>query len=256
MFEFVELDVNGPVGWYRFNRPPRNAVDWRMLDELTPAFLALEAMAEVRVIVLASALERYYSVGADVAIFDGVDAERMSAWVATTQALARAIRNSSKPVLAAIQGIAVGGGFEMALQADLRFAAQGAQLGLPEINIAFIPPVAGTQALVRLVGRAQAFRILAGGDLMDADKALEIGLVDVVVPAEALTEHVQAYAETLAEKPANTLAAIRRCLIDAGGRSFDEGLAIEGQEAIALADHENFTEGVAAFLAKRKPSWR
>ena len=255
MFEFIDLDVRGPVGWYRFSRPPRNAFHWEMLHETVPAFQELEAREDVRVIVLASALERHFSVGADIESFNGVTGERMADWVEATHRLARAIRGSAKPVLAAIHGTAVGGGLEMTYHADLRFAAADARLGQPEINIAFIPPVAGTQALVRLVGRANAFRILTEGELMDAEAAREIGLVDVVVPPERLIDEVQSHAEMLAGRPANALAAIRRCLIDGGDDTFAEGMAIEAAAATALADHPNFAEGVAAFLARRPPRW-
>jgi enoyl-CoA hydratase/carnithine racemase len=126
---------------------------------------------------------------------------------------------------------------------------------MPEINIAFIPPIAGTQGLVRLVGRSQAFKILYGGELMDAAAAKEIGLVDFVVPPDKLAAEVQDYAAGLAQKPGNTLAAIRRCLTEGGAMAFEDGLAIERAEAIALSDHANFREGVAAFLQKRGPDW-
>lgn len=179
----------------------------------------------------------------------------MTEWITETHRLAQVIQSCPKPMHAAISGIAVGGGIEMALHVDLRFAASNAKLGQPEINLAFIPPVEGTQGLVRLVGRSEAFKMLYGGHVVDAATALKIGLIDFVVEPDELTDTVQQYAEQLATKPANALSAIRRCLIDGGERSFDEGLAIERAEAIALAVHDNFREGVAAFLAKRKPAW-
>ena len=254
-FEFIELERRGPVGWFRFNRGPVNAVHWPMLDQLEPAFMALHDDDQVRVIVIASALERYFNSGADISIFKGIDGARMADWVAKSHGLANAVRRSGKPVLAAINGVAVGGGLEMALHADLRFAADNARLGQPEVNIGFIPPVAGTQGLVRLLGRSLAFRVLYGGELIDAAMALEIGLVDVVTAPEELEHDVQAYGEMLAGKPANTLASIRRCLIEGGTRDFEAGLEIERDEAIALAEHPNFAEGVAAFLEKRKAKW-
>ena len=254
-FRYVDLEIRGPVGWYRFNRAPRNSVDWDMLYELTPAVESLVDRADVRVIVIASAVDGYFSTGADVAAFAGVPGARMRDWVLETQKLARTLRAAPKPVLAAINGVAVGGGLEMTLHADLRFAAADARLGQPEINIGFIPPVGGTQGLVRLVGRSRAFRMLYDGALIDAATAHEIGLVDVVVPPESLVGDVQAYAETLAEKPANTLAAIRRCLIDGGGQAFDDGLEVEKEQAFGLVDHPNFQEGVSAFLEKRRADW-
>ena len=254
-FNHIELEVSGAVGWFRFNRAPRNAVDWEMLFELAPAFAALAGRPDVKVIVLASAIEAYFSTGADLAAFKGVSGDRMKDWIGETHRLAKLIRSAGKPVLAAINGVAVGGGLEMTLHADLRFAASNARFGQPEVNIAFIPPVAGTQGLVRLVGRSRAFQILYGGEIMDAADALKFGLVDFVVPPDRLESEVQAYGEMLAGKPANALAAIRRCLVDGGAVSFDEGLEVEKHQAEALADHPNFQEGISAFLAKRNPEW-
>ena len=255
-YKHVRLDVRNTVGWFRFDRAPVNAVDWEMLGELQPAFEDLCARPEVRVVVIATAIDRYFSTGADIAAFAGAPAERMDQWVEATHRLASSIRATDKPVLAAIRGIAVGGGLEMSLHADLRFAASDARLGQPEINIAFIPPVAGTQALVRLVGRSQAFRMLYDGELMDARTALSIGLVDVVSEPEALEDEVQDYGERLASKPANAVAAIRRCLVDGGSTTFDRGLAIEREQAAGLTRHPNFQIGVKAFLEKIKPVWK
>lgn len=109
---------------------------------------------------------------------------------------------------------------------------------------------------MRLLGRSGAFRVLCGGELIDAPGALELGWVDFIVPPDELENEVQAYADMLATKPANALGAIRRCLIEGGSKSFEEGLEIEAAEAIALSGHENFAKGVAAFLEKRKPNWR
>lgn len=254
-FKFIDLDVQGSVGWYRFNRPPRNSVNSEMLYELRPAFEALLDLAEVRVVVIASALGGYFSTGADVSTYQDVEVERMRDRLRESHRLARVLRDASKPVLAAINGVAVGGGLEMTLHADLRFVAGDARLGQPEINIGFIPPIGGTQGLVRLVGRAHAFRMLYGGEVMDAKAAHEIGLADIVVPPEDLEREVQAYGDMLAEKPANVLTAIRRCLVDGGSRAFADGLQVEEEQAVALSEHENFREGVSAFLEKRKPIW-
>ena len=254
-FEFIDLEKQGPVGWFRFNRPPRNAVPAEMLNELKPALDALIADDDVRVIAIASAVDGYFSTGADITTFRDASGQQMADWIETSHRLARTLRSSPKPILSAIAGVAVGGGLEMTFHTDLRFAASDVRLGQPEVNIGFIPPVGGTQGLVRLVGRAQAFKILYGGELLDAETAFRIGLVDAVVAPKDLVPEVQAYGEMLAAKPANALASIRRCLIDGGERSFDEGLDVEAREALALAHHENFREGVSAFLEKRKPEW-
>jgi enoyl-CoA hydratase len=254
-FKHVDLTVTNQVGWLRFCRAPRNAVDWGMLYEVGKAFEKLFLDANVNVVVIASGIDGFFSTGADLSTFKQTNGTQMKEWVHETHRLAMLIRNAEKPVLAAIDGIAVGGGLEMTLHADLRFASARARLGQPEIKIAFIPPVGGTQGLVRLVGRSQAFRILYGGELMDATTALNIGLVDFVMATDQLETEVQRYGEMLAEKPSNALSAIRRCLVDGGETSFEDGMAIEKEQAEGLADHPNFQEGIVAFLEKRKPNW-
>jgi enoyl-CoA hydratase/carnithine racemase len=243
------------VGWLEYHHLPRNAFNWEMLREVPVALEELLMAADVRVIVIASAIDRYFSTGADLTVFQGMTQEEVASWVKTCHSLVRQMRAAQKPLLAAIHGTAVGGGLEIVLHCDVRFAAHDSKLGQPEVNIAFIPPVGGTQGLARLLGRSRALRLLYEGDLISAPEALEIGLVDLVVPAEDLRGSVRDYALALARKPAPTLAAIRRCITEGLETSFEEGLQIEFKAAVELAGHRNFAEGVTAFLAKRAPTW-
>jgi len=254
---YAHLKVHGAdgVGWLEYHRLPRNAFDWEMLHEVPVALDELLMAADVRVIVIASAIDRYFSTGADLTVFQGMTQERLAAWVKTCHALVRQMRAAHKPLLAAIHGTAVGGGLEIVLHCDVRFAARDAKLGQPEVNIGFIPPVGGTQGLARLLGRPRALRFLYEGGLVSAAEALEIGLVDIVAPAEDLRARVRDYALALVRKPAPTLAAIRRCITEGLETSFEEGLQIEFAAAVELAGHRNFAEGVNAFLAKRTPTW-
>lgn len=253
--ETIHTEIVDGVGWLRYARPPMNAFDWTMLEATRAAFARLAADNDARVIVIGTAVETHLSAGADLKTFREATPEDMRAWVEICHGFAREIRECAKPVLAAIRGVAVGGGLEICLHADLRFCDPGARLGQPEINIAFIPPVAGTQALVRLVGRSAAFRILYSGEIMSAEAARAIGLVDTISALGAVEEETQTFAAALAQKPGNALAAIRRSLIDGGGRDFEAGMAIEAAEAAELAAHPNFREGVDAFLAKRAATW-
>lgn len=170
-------------------------------------------------------------------------------------ALARLLRGSPKPMLAAIHGTAVGGGLETTLHCDLRFAATDARFGQPEIAIGFIPPIATIQALVRLIGRPRALRYLYDGTLIGADQALDWELVSELVEPTKLRAHVQAYAERLAEKSPAALAAIRRTITLGGGMTFEDGLACELDAVTGLGADPDFAEGVDAFLAKRAPRW-
>jgi enoyl-CoA hydratase len=255
MDTFVRVTVEGPVGWLEYNRPPVNAFNWEMLRQVPEALQRFLDDPRVRVIVFGSALETYFSSGADLRVLQAMDQAALRDWVQICHNLVRRMRRSPKPLLAAIHGTAVGGGLEIVLHCDVRFTSADARLGQPEINIAFIPPVGATQALARLLGRPRALRFLYDGALVSAEQARAMGLVDEVVPAAELRQVVQSYAETLARKPARALAAIRRCIVEGIDLPFDEGLAIEMEEAAALAGTADFREGLDAFLAKRAPRW-
>lgn len=254
-YDHLKVHQSDGIGWLEYHRPPRNAIHWEMLRELPIALDNLLAALDVRVIVIASAVERYFSTGADLSVFQCMTQEDVGLWVKTCHSIVRQIRAARKPLLAAIHGTAVGGGLEIVLHCDVRFAAADAKLGQPEINIGFIPPVGGTQGLARLLGRARALRLLYEGGIISAPQALDIGLIDLMVPPEDLRTRVQEYALSLARKPAGTLAAIRRCVSEGLEVSFEEGLEIEFEAALELGGHPNFAEGVSAFLAKRAPKW-
>ncbi len=255
-YRHLKVHCEASVGWLEYNRAPRNAFDWEMLREMPIALDALLAAPDVRLIVIGSALERYFSTGADLSVFRGMSRADVESWVRTCHALVRQLRAARKPLLAAIHGTAVGGGLEIVLHCDVRFAAEDTAFGQPEVNIGFIPPVGGTQALARLLGRARALRLLYEGELIRAREAERIGLVDIIVPAGELRSTVQDYARALANKPANALAAIRRCITAGLEESFEDGLRVELDAAVELGGDPNFAEGVNAFLEKRKPEWR
>jgi enoyl-CoA hydratase/carnithine racemase len=254
-YEFLKIGVEERVAWIEYQRPPLNAIDWKMLNEIPAALDALLRDSGVRVIVFASALEKYFSTGADLRVLEAMGQEDMRRWVQTCHSLVRQIRQAQKPLLAAIHGTAVGGGLEIVLHCDVRFAAASARLGQPEINIGFIPPVGTTQSLSRLLGRPRALRFLYEGTLITADEALGMGLVDFVVQPERLREEVQAYGVALARKPAQALAAIRRCITAGLEMPFDEALAMELEGAVHLAGTADFKEGLRAFREKRPPKW-
>ena len=215
----VRFTNENHVGWLEFNRPPVNAFTREMVDEVHDTLAATLADPAVRVLALASAVEHYFSAGADLNVFKGMTGEGMRAWANRCHDIVRLLRGSPKPLLAAINGTAVGGGLEMTLHCDLRFAASDARLGQPEINIGFIPPIATTQALARLIGRPRAIRYLYDGKLISAEEAHDWGLIDELVDPASLHERVQAYAEQLATKSPSALAAIRRTVTLGGGLS-------------------------------------
>ncbi len=254
--QFVRFKIERHVGWLEYNRPPVNAFTRQMVDETHDTIAAALADPEVRVLVVASAVEKYFSAGADINIFKGMTGEGARDWTNRCHEIVRLLRNSPKPLLAAINGTAVGGGLEITLHCDLRFAASDARFGQPEIKIGFIPPIATTQALVRLIGRPRTIRYLYEGSLVPASEALDWGLIDELVDPAGLRARVQAYGEELAAKSPAALAAIRRTVTLGGGMTFEDGMKFELEAVAALADTPEFAEGVDAFLAKRPPVWR
>ncbi|NIO07120.1 MAG: hypothetical protein GTO40_03660 [Deltaproteobacteria bacterium] len=254
-YQFLKIGVKERVAWLEYHRPPVNAFNWEMLREVLAGFDELLHNPDVRVIVFASALRKYFSTGADIRVFQAMGQQDMREWVQTCHILVRQMRQANKPLLAAIHGTAVGGGLEMVLNCDVRFAAADARLGQPEINIAFIPPVGTTQSLARLLGRPRALRFLYEGTPVPAAEALTMGLVDFVVPLKRLREKVQAYGAALAHKPAEALAAIRRCITTGMEMAFEDALAIELEAAVHLVGTPDFAEGLRAFIEKRPPRW-
>jgi enoyl-CoA hydratase/carnithine racemase len=255
-YEFLITHVQERVGWIEYRRPPLNAIDWKMLGEIPAALVEFLRQPDVRVVVFASALEKYFSTGADLRVLQAMGREDMRKWVETCHAIVRLLREAKKPLLAAIHGTAVGGGLEIVLHCDVRFASADARFGQPEINIAFIPPVGTTQSLPRLLGRPRALRFLYEGTLVSAEEARGMGLVDFVVPPERLRAEVQAYGAALAGKPSEALAAIRRSITTGLELSYEDALALELEEAVRLAGTPDFSEGLAAFLQKRPPKWQ
>ena len=254
-YRFLNVQIQGPVAWIEYSNPPRNAINWEMLQELPTAIHACGLDPIVRVIAIASSLPKYFSVGADLSLFDGIGQDGMRRWMQLCHGLVREMRRSSKPLLAAIEGTAVGAGFEATLHCDLRFAADTARIGQPETNVGLLPGVGATQALARLLGRPRALRLLYEGTLIGAEEACSFGLVDFVVPGGLLRNEVQSYAEMLSGKPKEAIAAIRKTITLGGGLGFDDGLALELEAEVELAGTENFREGIAAFRAKRQPNW-
>lgn len=254
-YQYLKVRTKDQVGWIEYNRPPVNTFNWEMLHEVPAALETLLKDPKVRVIVFASAIEKYFSTGAEIRVFDRISMKGMEKWISTCHTFVSQMRQARKPLLAAVRGIAASGGLEIVLHCDIRFAAADARLGHPEINIAFIPTVGATQALIRLLGRPRALRFLYEGNLVSAEEAHAMGLVDLICSSERLHEDVQAYASLLAQKPAGALAAIRRTITEGGTVPFDEGLKIEFESALKLAGTKDFSEGISSFLEKRKPTW-
>jgi enoyl-CoA hydratase len=257
MAENLLVEIEGAVALVTINRPQvLNALNTQLLDELGRVFVELGNDATVRAIVVTGAGDKAFVAGADISELAGLSPADAQAHARAGQRVFDTIEHLGKPVIAAINGFALGGGCELAMACTLRIAASSAKLGQPEINLGIPPGFAGTQRLTRLVGKGAALEMLLTGRHITADDAYRIGLVNRVVPSEHLMAEARALATELAAKA--PIAA--RFIIDAvnrgGDASFDEGAFLEASLfglAFATAD---MREGTRAFLEKRKPAFK
>jgi enoyl-CoA hydratase/carnithine racemase len=251
MGEFVRVETEGAVATIRLDRPPANALARPMSLELSEAASAVAADEGVRAVVIWGG-ERIFAAGADVKAMAEYGPDEIEPDVSALEQACRDVEAIPKPVIAAIEGYALGGGLEVALACDFRYAAQDAELGLPEIRLGIIPGAGGSQRLPRLIGLAQARSLVFSGDHVSAERALEIGLVDGSTPkgeAYAVGSH-KAY--RYANGPTRAYAAAKRALAAAGG-DLSSGLERERREFVPLFDTRDQEEGMRAFLEKREP---
>lgn len=250
----VRCETRAGYAVVTLNRPDKyNALNLALLQELAAAFDRVEADDGVRAVVLTGA-GRAFCAGADVAEMEAIaSTAEAQAWVDRRAPLFERVGTCSKPVIAAINGLALGGGLELAMQADIRIAARSARLGQPEIRLGLIPGAGGTQRLPRLVGLGRALEWLMTGDAVEAEEAWRAGLVNRVVPDDRCLAEAEALAARLAAQPPLALRLIKEAARRGLEGPLAAGMALERQAfAVALAS-EDAREGRRAFLEKRPP---
>jgi len=245
--EFVTLQVEDGVGTIRLDRPKMNAINDQLHREVRAAAMEASERAEVRAVVLYGG-ERVFAAGADIKAMAQLDATGMTAWGRELQNSFRAVAHIPKPVIAAITGYALGGGYELALCADFRVLGAGAKIGQPEILLGIIPGAGGTQRLARLVGPAKAKDLVFTGRHVAAEEALEIGLADAVVQDDEVYATAVAMARKFAAGPPLALAAAKRAIDGGLDRSLDEGLVLETELFAGLFDTEDQRTGMQSFI--------
>jgi enoyl-CoA hydratase/carnithine racemase len=242
-FVLTDVDSDG-VALVQLNRPPMNPLSRAMLQALGDAARELAADANVKAVVVAGS-EKAFAAGADISEFGDQQAAREigRAFRGAFDAVA-AIR---RPVIAAIQGYALGGGLELAMTCDLRVAAETARVGQPEILLGVVPGAGGTQRLPRLVGPARAKELIWSGRQVRADEALRIGLVDKVVPADEVVPAAQRWARDLGKGAVVAMGLAKRAIDDGVGRPIAEGLDIEAEAFVESFGTEDAAIGVQSF---------
>lgn len=253
-FQYIECDYEKRVALVRLNRPEvRNALSPELLMELAEALHRLDADDGVGCIVLTGS-DKAFAAGADIrrmaemSAVEILTAEWMERWAS--------IRNIKKPLIAAINGYALGGGCELAMMCDILIAGDTATFGQPEVSIGVIPGAGGTQRLTRTVGKARAMELILTGRPFSAEEALAMGLINKIVPADSTLAEAMAMAQTIAEKPARAVRLAKEAVLASLEISLEEGLDAERQRFALLFASADQKEGMSAFLEKRPPVWR
>ena len=257
-YQYIMYEKSERIATITINRPEvRNALTQALMGEMAQAIDEAEADEEVRVLIVTGAGEKAFVGGADI---NEVGARNTLTELGPLSRLRRGVysrlEHLTKPSIAAINGYTLGGGNELAMSCTLRIASEKAKFGQPEINLGIIPGLGGTQRLSRLVGKGNAMMLVLTGDIIDAQEALRIGLVNRVVPAESLMEEARALAKKLASKAPLALRAAKDAVDYGADMSLEAALEFENRLFAIVSGSEDRAEGVAAFLEKRSPSWR
>jgi enoyl-CoA hydratase len=253
----VLYEVADHVATVTLNRPAvRNAMNTALREAMTERFTALAVDDDVRVIIVTGAGDKAFSAGADIREFVAPLVPTRFRAERRRLDFRQVMDRCPQPIIAAIRGIALGGGLELALACDIRIAGDDALLGLTEVNLAIIPGGGGTQRLPRLVGRGKALEMILTGQRIDAAEALRIGLVERVVPAAEVMTTARALARELAGKAPVALRYAKEAVVAGLELPLADGLRLEGDLSTLLRTTEDRLEGARAFLEKRKPDWK
>jgi enoyl-CoA hydratase len=244
---------DGPVATVTLNRPAvLNALNLRMLDELAETFAALGADPSLRAVIVTGAGPKAFAAGADIGELNALPgAHAGEAQARKGQALTRTIERLRVPVIAAVNGFALGGGCELAMACDIRIASENAKFGQPEVNLGLLPGYGGTQRAARLLGEGTAMYLCLTGEMLDAHEAVRIGLVQKVVPLDGLLAEARRIAELIASKAPLAVTATKRAIADGASLTLDDGLALEALLFGQVVTTADFAEGSRAFLDKR-----
>lgn len=257
-YENILVEIEGSAAIITLNRPGvLNALNADLLRELSQALAELDKNDAVRSIIVTGAGSKAFAAGADIAELNALaNAVEGAEKARAGQAITLQIERLQKPVIMAVNGFALGGGCELAMAGDIRIASENARFGQPEVNLGLIPGYGGTQRTTRLLGKGMAMFLCLSGDMIDANMALEIGLVERVVPQDELLTAAKKLAHTIGQKAPLAITACKRAINAGAHLSIGDALDLEALEFGALVNTNDFKEGTSAFLEKRKPEWK
>ena len=253
-FENVTVEKDGAVGVVTLNRPQAlNALSYGLVKDLSLAMQELDQDPEVRAIVVTGG-EKVFAAGADIK--EMADRGPFDERIQERLAYRDKINKITKPVIAAVSGFALGGGCELVMSCDIIIAAENARFGQPEVNLGIIPGSGGTQRLTHVLGKHRAMELVLTGDMLSASDAERLGLVNRVVPPELVLEEAKNVAKKIAAKPALAIKAAKEAVLKAANAPLDEGLDFERKSFYLLFASEDRSEGMKAFLEKRKAEFK
>ncbi len=252
----VDTDEHG-VAVLTVNRPDKlNALNATVIAELQAAFAAFRDDDAVRTVVVTGAGEKAFVAGADIAELAALPGPELERLAERGQSLMWSIENLGKPVIAAVNGFALGGGCELAMACHVRYAAATAKLGLPETGLGLIPGYGGTQRLPRLVGKGRALELILTGEMISAEQAERLGLVNRVLPQDELLEAARATARAMAGRSRVAVRYALKAVVEGANMPLDAACRLEAALFGTVGASEDAKEGCRAFLEKRKPEFK
>ncbi|MBI2620303.1 MAG: enoyl-CoA hydratase/isomerase family protein [Ignavibacteriales bacterium] len=256
-FETLIFEAKNHIGTITINRPDKlNALNLKAKSELASLLERIKSDPDVEVVIMTGAGEKAFVAGTDIKELTMLNGDTGKDFAVKGQSVFNLIENLGKPVIAAVNGYALGGGCELALACHLRVAAEHAKFGQPEVNLGVIPGYGGTQRLARLVGKGRALEMILTGDQIDAQEAFRIGLVNKVVPAAELRSASEALARKILSKGQIAIRLALKAVNMTHETNLTDGLELEASLFGLCCGSEDFKEGTAAFLEKRKPSFK
>lgn len=254
--ETILYEVKDEMAYITLNRPDSlNALNGQLLDDLNTVIDKVANDSEVKVVIITGAGEKAFAAGADITELNelsSTEAQKQSAW---GNEIFSKLSKLPQPVIAAVNGYALGGGFELALASDIRFVSDNAKLGLPEVGLGIMPGYGGTQRLSRLIGLGRAKQLVFSAENIDAEEAYRLGIANKIVDQAELLNEVEAFAKTLLTKSSVGIQMAKQTIENGYDMPLENALALEASNFGVLFSDAHSTEGMAAFLEKRKPDF-